>query len=383
LVIGQGWLTERSLQPFLTGERGRIAEKRKENPMRLTRTRLHLTVLLGALCAVLLAGASSALAATATYPGGGSGFDESSEGWSAGPSSCTPAELLCSSEAAYDASTGNPPGSIAARTTVTLNLISLFKGTATWNSPSFTVPVEPITDAEMHLESALDPGGLVDVEPTGTFTVTLSDLTSGKSVTALSGEVEGESPFAEEAAPVAVVGGHKYRLSIEAVTAQSTVALSLINGTSNLRFDNVGLSVRSASGDGKGGDGGKGGGKKGSGSGSSSLTDSRLFSLLSSGGSTSPAVLKGNRLFVKVGCPAKVGRACRIAAQGFFRKGKPATAKRMVKMAKGKSKRIALRVKPKAQRKVAKRKRLLVREKVRAGSAKATVYKTRKLIRRP
>jgi hypothetical protein len=345
--------------------------------MRLTRTRLHLMVLLGASCAVLLVGAGSALAATATYPGGGSGFDEGSEGWSAGPSSCTPVELLCSSEAAYDASTGNPPGSITARTTATLNAVSLFKGTATWGSPPFTVPVEPITDAEMHLESALDPGGLVDVEPKGTYTVTLSDLTTGKSVTALSGEVEGESAFAEEAAPVAVVGGHKYRLSIEAVTAQSTLALSLLSGTSNLRFDNVGLSVRSASGDGKA----DGGGKKGSGS--SSLTDSRLLSLLSGGGASSPAVLKGNRLFVKVGCPRKVGHACRITAQGFLRKRRPATAKRMVKVAKGKSKRVALRVKPKLRPAVAKRKRLLVREKVRAGGAKATVYKTRKLIRRP
>jgi hypothetical protein len=346
--------------------------------MRLTRTRLHLTVLLGALCAVLLAGAGSALAATTAFPAGGSGFDESSEGWSAGAASCTPIELLCSSEAAYDASTGNPPGSITARTTATLNLVSLFKGTATWNSPQFTVPVESITDAEMHLDRAFDPGGLVDVEPKGSYTVTLSDLTTGKSVTALSGEVEGESPFTGDAAPVAVVGGHKYRLSIEAVTAQSTVALSLLSGTSNLRFDNVGLSVRSASG-GKG----NGGGKSGSGSDSSSLSDRRLLSLLSDGGTPSPAVLKGNRLFVKVGCPAKIGRACRIAAQGFLRKGKPATTKRTVKVAKGKSKRVALRVKPKAKPKVAKRKRLLVREKVRAGGAEATVYKTRKLIRKP
>lgn len=346
--------------------------------MRLTRTRLHLPGLVGALCAVLLAAAGSAPAATTTYPAGGSGFDEGSEGWSAGASSCTPAELLCSSEAAYDASTGNPPGSIAARTTVTLNLVSLFKGTATWNSPSFTVPVEPITDAEMSLESAFDPGGLIDVEPEGSYTVTLFDLTTGKSTEALSGELEGETPFSAESASVAVVGGHKYRLSIEAVTAQGALALSLLSGTSNLRFDNVGLSVRSA----PGGDGkGNGGAKKGSGSGS--LSDKRLFSLLSNGGTSGPAVLKGNRLFVKVGCPRKVGHACRITAQGFLRKGKPATAKRMVKVAKGKGKRVILRVKPKARGEVAKRKRLLVREKVRAGGANATVYKSRKLIRRP
>lgn len=351
--------------------------------MRLTRRRLHLTVLLGALCAVLLAGAGSALAATADYPGGGSGFDESSEGWSAGGASCTPIELLCSSEAAYDATTGDPPGSIAARTTATLNVISLFKGTVTWNSPQFTVPVEPITDAEMRLDRAFDPGGLVDVEPKASYVVTLTDLTTGKAVTALSGEVAGESPFSADAAPVAVVGGHRYRLSIEAVTVQSTLALSLLSGTTNLRFDNVRLSVHSASGNGKGGGGGGNGGQGTSGSDSSSLTDSHLFSLLSGSGGSSPAVLKGNRLFVKVGCPRQVGRACRITAQGFLRKRRPATAKRMVKVAKGKSKRVVLRVKPRVRPRVAKRKRLLVREKVRAGGAKATVYKTRKLIRRP
>jgi hypothetical protein len=367
-------------RPFITGEPAAQQVNERKNRMRLTRTRLHLTVLLGALCAVLLAGAGSALAATTTFPAGGSGFDDGSEGWSAGGASCTPIELLCSSEAAYDASTGNPPGSITARTTATLNLVSLFKGTATWNSPQFTVPVESITDAEMHLDRAFDPGGLIDVEPKGSYIVTLSDLTTGKSVTALSGEIDGEAPFAADAAPIAVVGGHNYRLSIEAVTAQSTVALSLLSGTSNLRFDNVGLSVRSVSGgNGKGG----GDGKNGSGSDSSSLSDRQLFSLLNNGGSSGPAVLKGNRLFVRVGCPAKIGHACRIAAQGFLRKGRPATIKRTVKVAKGKGKRVVLRIKPKARAKVAKRKRLLVRERVRAGGAKATVYKSRKLIRRP
>lgn len=43
--------------------------------MRLTRTRLRVMVLAGAVCAALLAVASAASAATDTYPGGGSGFD--------------------------------------------------------------------------------------------------------------------------------------------------------------------------------------------------------------------------------------------------------------------------------------------------------------------
>jgi hypothetical protein len=346
--------------------------------MRLMRTRFQVTILAGAVCAAMLAFAASAFGRTATFPGGGSGFDEGAEGWSPGGASCTPAELLCKSEAAYDATTGEPPGSIAAKTTVTVNLVGLFKGAATWNSPKFTVPVDAITGADLRLDRAFDPGGLVDVGPTASFTVTLTDLTTGTSTAALGGELEEEDEaFASTSAPVAVVGGHTYRLSIETVTAQSTLALSLLSGTAIVRFDNVGLTVRSAS-EGKGGGGGAGG--KGSGSGADSLSDRQLFSLLSGGTSAGPATLKGKRLFVKVGCPAKVGHACRITAQGLLSKHRPATTKRTVKVAKGKSKRIALRVKPKARGKVTKRKRLLFREKVHAGPAQATVYRQRKLI---
>jgi len=154
-----------------------------------------------------------------------------------------------------------------------------------------------------------------------------------------------------------------------------------LSGTTSLRFDNVGLTVRSAPG-GKGGNGGGGGDGKGSGSNSSSLSDRRLYSLFSGGTPASPALLNGGgkRLFVKIGCPVKVGHTCRITAQGLLNRHRPATTKRTVKVPKGKSKRIALRVKPQVRGKVTKRKRLLFREKVHAGKAQATVYRQRKLI---
>jgi hypothetical protein len=338
--------------------------------MRLTGTRLAGAVALVAACAALFA-PTTASAAGATYPGGGSGFDGGAEGWSAGASSCSPAELLCSSEAAYDSTAGNPPGSIAARTTVTVNFTGTFKGVANWISPQFTVPVEPITGAALHLERAFDPGGLVDVEPTATYAVTLTDLTAGTSVVGLSGAVDEEDEeFAQSGAPVAVVGGHTYRLAIESVTAQSTLALSPASGTTSLRFDNIGLTVRS------------GGGNAQRGGNAGALSSRRLFSLLRSGAVSSPVVLRGKRLFVKVNCPRDVGRACRIAAQGLLSKRKAATRKRVVKVGMSKTKQIALRVKPAAQKKLAKRKRLLVRERVSAGGAHATLLATRKLIRR-
>jgi hypothetical protein len=319
-------------------------------------------------------------AAPSTYPAGGSGFTGGAEGWSPGGASCSPVALLCTPEAAYDGSAGNPPGSIAARTTVTLNLVDLFKGTEIWNSPQFTVPIGTVTGASLHLERSFEAGGLAEVGAKGSYTVTLRDLSAGTAATLLSEEVaKADGNFAPRAANASVVGGHTYQLSIEGTTAQSTVALSLLSGTTNLRFDNVGLRVDTTDGTPTN----SGGGENGAGSGGkfASLTDSRLLSLLR-GAVAAPAVLKGNRLFAKVSCPAKIGHACRIAAQGLLSKRKTATLKRTVRVRKGGSKQVALRVKPKAKDRVAKRKRLLLREAVHAGPAHATVYRSRKLIRR-
>lgn len=334
----------------------------------------------------LLLGAGRAVAATSVYPAGGSGFSADAEGWTPGAVSCSPVVLLCTPEAAYDSSAGNPPGSISARTTVTLNLVSLFKGTETWNSPQFAVPVGSVTNAALRLERAFDAGGLVNVEPKAIYTVTLRDLSAGTSATVLSEEVgKADTTFAPRSAAASVVSGHRYQLSIEATTAQSALALSLLTGTTNLRFDNVGLRVETAEGGGAGGgsSGGGGSGSDGSsGSGKFSLTDSSLLTLLRSSGTAGPVVTRGKRLFARVSCPAAVGRSCRIAAQGLLNRHTAATTRRTVRVAAGKSKQVVLRAKPRARTKLAKRKRLLLREAVHAGAAKATVLRSRKLIRR-
>lgn len=100
------------------------------------------------------------------------------------------------------------------------------------------------------------------------------------------------------------------------------------------------------------------------------------------GSSAGTAVLKGKRLFVKAGCPAKVGRSCRSSVQGLLMKRSPATTRRTSKVGKGQAKTLVLKVKPKAKGKLDKRTSLLFKETVQAGSAKATVYKRLKLIRR-
>ena len=229
------------------------------------RARLSSLVAVVAATACFAVLAAPAGAATTTYPAGGSAFNTDAEGWTPGPSSCTPATVLCTPEAAYSPTVGNPPGSIAEQTTVTLNAVSLFKGTETWTSPQFAVPVGTITGASLQLQRAFDPGGLVEVAPTATYTVVLSDLTTGTTATLLSEGLTGaDTTFATRSAPAAVIGGHSYRLTLEGVTAQSTLSLSVLSGTTAIRFDNVGLQVQSTDG-GSGGGGGNGGGPGNSG----------------------------------------------------------------------------------------------------------------------
>ena len=77
-----------------------------------------------------------------------------------------------------------------------------------------------------------------------------------------------------------------------------------------------------------------------------------------------------------------VGRSCRIRVQAFLRQRRPVTNIRTVKVGKGKGRQVALRVRKRWRPRVAKLKRLLVREKVRAGRTRAHFWKVRKLIRR-
>ena len=85
-----------------------------------------------------LIAAAPAQAAPVTYPGGGSSFATDAQGWTGTGASCTgtAATLVCDASNEYDPGVGNPPGSIATRTDVTLNLGGVFTGTGTWVSPS-------------------------------------------------------------------------------------------------------------------------------------------------------------------------------------------------------------------------------------------------------
>lgn len=334
----------------------------------------------------VLAAAVLALAAgqarAASYPGGGSGFTGGPEGWTPGPASCS-VPVLCNANAGYDGANGNPPGSLALNTNILLNALGLVTSNATFVSPDFVA--KEGGSATLSLERQIGSSNILDLAPQGSYTVTLIDRTSGVSTAAITDTVtSAETAFAGKNGGVKVVDGHTYAIEIAAQASSSLANLGLFGSTA-LRFDNVALTVGTTGGGGGGGGGGgndgKGGGGAGGGSNAGAMTNRQLTQLIQGNGLPGSAVLRGNRLIVKAKCPARVGRACRVTVQGLVKRGRPATNRRLGNIGKGKSRKFVLRVKPKQRAKVRGKQRLLFKQTVKAGKAKATVYKRLKLVK--
>jgi hypothetical protein len=269
-----------------------------------------------AVAALLLLTAGQAQAATTIYPAGGSSFSGSAEGWTVKSASCN-VPILCSASGGYDGADGNSPGSLAANSNFTVDLLSLFKTTVTEQSPEFKVSGSG--PSALRLDRQFSPGGLVELAPQVQYTVSLIDQTTGTESKAIAETLSSAAGFAGKEAAVNVVDGHVYVISITAETSSTLVGTSLLAGSTSARFDNVALSVQtSGSNGGGGGENGGNGGEGGSGgNGAGGLSDSRLLSLLqSSSGGT--AVLKGKRLFVKGKCSARIGRSCKVSLQGLL-----------------------------------------------------------------
>ncbi|HEU4738510.1 MAG TPA: hypothetical protein VFS54_05435 [Solirubrobacterales bacterium] len=327
-----------------------------------------------ALAAALLALgvlAIPASAATSVYPSGAGQFDGGAEGWQVTEASCN-VPLLCSASGGYEPGDGRPAGSLAANTNVALNLLTLFQSTVTLRSPDFKVGDGGA--GSLHLDRRFASGSLVDLAPQFDYTAQLTDRTSDKVSTSITESVEGSSGWSGADGAVTLATGHTYAIVITVRTSSTVAGTGLLAGSTSARFDNVALTVGSGGSDG----GGKG---DGTGRGAGSSIAARVTALAPAT-LAGPARLKGQRLSVKARCPAKIGRACRISVLGLLSKRKPATATRRVKVAKGKTKRVVLKVKPRAKGRVAVRKRLLFKVKVRAGSADATAFKRLRLLRR-
>jgi hypothetical protein len=348
--------------------------------------------------AALLALAVGQASAATYYPGGGSSFTGSAEGWKAG-AECKVLKLLplgCTGTAGYDATAGSPAGSLAFKTQIPVNLIGLFESTAQLESPSFTAVASG--SGTVALARQFEPGSLLSLAPQLSYTTYLVDKTTNTKQKAVTETLSAAAPFAVKSSSVALTAGHSYTVQIEATDASSVAGIGLLGGEAVARFDNVvvtgpgapevpggngGANGGAGGGGGAGGEGEEGaGGGKGTGGNGGGVSAARLESLIKSSSLVGAARLKGNRLIVKARCPKKVGTTCTLALQGLLTRKKPATAARRARVKQGKVKSFALVVKPAARKTVHKRKKLLFKETVRAGKAKATVYKQLKLVRK-
>jgi hypothetical protein len=348
----------------------------------------------GAALLVLVVGQASA----ATFPGGGSTFTGSAEGWKVASSpekSCKALgvlEILCTDAGEYDGTVGVPPGSFEVKTNVTLNLLGLFEADLTAESPAFTAVGSGA--GSLGLSRSFSPGLLLNLGPQFTYTAYLVDKTTNTKQKAITETVEGEVPFAIKTGAVSLTAGHSYVVQIETTTTSTLAAIGLL-GEAVAHFDNVSVNGPDApptpggnegANGGNGGNGGAGGngdnGGSGGNGGAGGVSSAMLESAIKSSSLVGPATLKGNRLSVKAKCPTKVNATCTISLQGMLTRTKAATAGRKAKVKVGKTKNFALTVKPAARATVKTKSSLLFKESVKAGKAKATVYKSIKLVRK-
>jgi hypothetical protein len=347
------------------------------------------TVALASVSILGLCLATSASAATSQYPPSAAarGFAGGSEGWtsSSGTDGSCLAPLLCASVTnSFEPAGGADDGGFIRSAYTGVVGVTAVGGTTTgtWESPPFTykgadgakaATVSFAFDRRANVDQLLGVAG-----NSAEYTVRLVDVGNGGEAstlipaTTLAGANAWTNVTRASIDPASLTSGHAYRIQI--TSSYTTGTSVLVSGSAD--YDNVVLMASD-------GTSGKGNGKGGKGNGNGALSEQRLEDLLRQAAPGTAALnSRGTRLFVRVKCPRLVGDACRSTVQGLLRKRRPATGKRTVHLRSGKSRLVMLRVKPRARKQVAKRKRLLVRQKVRAGKVTATVTKSRRLIRR-
>jgi hypothetical protein len=352
---------------------------------------------IAAACAavLLLAIPAVAGAASSKYPSvnAARGFDGGAAGWDSSSSTegiCLPPLLCASVENSFQGSGGADGGGFIRSAYTGIVGATAVGGTTTavWQSPPFTYAGAGGADPGS-IGFAMDRRANVDqllavAGNSAEYTVRLNDLSAGGegvtiiAPTTLAGAGSWTSVSRGSIDPASLTVGDEYRIQISSRFTSGTSVL--VTGSAD--YDNVVLSAVTGSGGGNNGNSGKGKGGRGGGKGTGSFSSQRLEELLRGATPDTAKLDGGKRLLVRVNCPRKVGRQCRTTVQGLLKKGHPATNRRSVRLRSGKSKLIALKVKPKARKQVAARKRILVRQKVRAGKATATVFKSRLLIRR-
>jgi hypothetical protein len=206
------------------------------------------------------------------------------------------------------------------------------------------------------------------------FTVQLIDHSGGPDRTVVSSQsLAGATGWTQVPAaqvnPSQLAVGHTY--SIRIVSQFATPATLVPAGSAD--YDNVVLSATSGAGGSGNGSGGNGGNNDSNGGGGGV-------------GEVGPgiAVLFKKHLYVRVKCARSAKSKCRVRMVALTKRkhGKPLTRKSRTKVKAGKSKVLALKVKPAGLSRLNSAKKVLVRQKVVTKRGAETLYRRLKLIRR-
>ena len=176
------------------------------------RSRIRQACLLGCASGAALLVLAVGQASAATYPGGGSTFTGSAEGWT-GKTECPNIYkvlniplLLCTSSAGYTGAAGNPAGSFDGKTEITLNLLSSSTPKRSRRRPTSSPGAGG--SGTLKLDRQFAPEGLVRLAPAPRTTrAYLVDRSAGGTKQkAITETIEAASPFITKTG-----GGHAGR----------------------------------------------------------------------------------------------------------------------------------------------------------------------------
>ena len=309
----------------------------------------------------------------ATSPGGWTGS-------SAYEGLCLPS-LLCPAAANGFVASGGAGGAGDGyiRTDFT-SLVSTVAGTSTgtWESPAFTyngnagaVPTSVVLDLSIRPQVNALLG--LSVLNDASYRVDLVDATSGTAIsavpqTALVNDAGWTSVPSAAVNPALLTIGRTYKTRI---TTRYNAAVTVV-ATGEVGYDNVRLTT---SGNANGGGGGGGGGENG---GSGITTTQQLTDLVQTVGLPATGKLVGNKLKIKIKCPAKAAPlACGYSFRGLAKgpRSKVATARKVALVNAGVTRWVKVKVKPRHLAKYKKADTIWIRANVRVGGVRVTVVK--------
>jgi hypothetical protein len=336
---------------------------------------------------LLTGGAASAQAAQSVYPPDASArtLDAGPAGYTSGTSSdglCVPALLCPVVSNKYKASGGvNNSGHIETSLGSLLGVGAT--STGTFESPAFTyrgVEGEDADSASLKIARRSDVAALLQVTGnSATYSVDLVDLSGGSNVSVIDGRtLEGISTFAEKSVsvdPSSLEVGHRYSIRI---TSRFESGAQVLPGGS-VGYDNVSLQAKTESNGSTGSNGSNGsngpkGGNGSSGNGGGNGSDADKQN--GNGIVGKSVLLQGNRLIVRVRCSKNPRARCKLNLQGKLRKkGPAATSRRTARVRSGAKRKVALNVKNGYLSKIAARKRVVIKQRVRKGGESVTAYR--------